>query len=320
VLCQLPAISDPAVLVGTSTADDAAAYRLDDDRAIVQTLDFITPIVDDPFDFGLIAAANSLSDVYAMGGRPLFALNIVCFPSKKLPIEVLGKIMQGGAAVAREAGIEIIGGHSVDDAEPKYGLVVTGIVSPDRVLTNAGAKPGDVLVLTKPIGSGIMTTALKKRRLDDDAATKIVDIMTTLNRAAAEALEGLTIHALTDVTGFGLLGHLTEMIAGSQVGARIRTADVPVLDEVWPLVGDGVYPGGAQRNLDRFAKQAKWADSISDETKIVLADPQTSGGLLIAVAPDDLDALLAALTRAKTPVAAVLGEVIDGPAGVVQWT
>ncbi len=317
-MCQLPPIEDPAVLVGTSTADDAAAYRIDDQRAIIQTVDFITPIVDDPYDYGRIAAANSISDVYAMGGRPLFALNIVCFPSKKLPLDVLGKILRGGCDKAREAGIEIVGGHSVDDAEPKYGLVVTGIVSSDRILTNAGAKPGDVLVLTKPLGSGILTTALKKGLLADATKNRIVDVMATLNRAAAEALDGLEVHALTDITGFGLLGHLIEMLNGARVGARLIAGDVPVLEEVWPLARDGVYPGGAKRNLDRFDRSVIWPDATPEEMKLVLADPQTSGGLLIAIAPHELDRLIARLADAKVPAAAVIGEITSQQPRVVQ--
>jgi selenide,water dikinase len=316
-LCQLPPIEDPAVMIATSTADDAAAYRIDNQRAIVQTVDFITPIVDDPYDYGRIAAANSISDVYAMGGRPLFALNIVCFPTKKLPLDVLSKILKGGCDKAREAGIEIVGGHSVDDAEPKYGLVVTGIVPTDRVLTNAGARPGDVLVLTKPLGSGILTTALKKGCLGDEAKNKIVEIMATLNRAATEALDGLEIHALTDITGFGLLGHLVEMITGSRVGARIRAADVPVLEEVWPLARDGVYPGGAKRNLERFERSVNWSGPIPEEAKMVLADPQTSGGLLIAVTPHALDRLLDRLATAEVS-SAVIGEITGSPSHVVK--
>jgi selenide,water dikinase len=297
------------VLVGTSTSDDAAAYRIDGGRAIIQTVDFITPIVDDPYDYGRIAAANSISDVYAMGGRPLFALNIVCFPSKQLPLDVLGRILEGGADTAREAGIEIVGGHSVDDNEPKYGLVVTGIAPADRILTNAGARPGDVLVLTKPLGSGILTTALKKGRLSDEVSHKIVNIMTTLNRAAAEALDGLEVHALTDITGFGLLGHLLEMLTGSRVGAQLSAAAVPVLEEVWSLARDGVYPGGAKRNLERAERSVDWPHGMPDEMKIVLADPQTSGGLLIAIAPHDADRLVDRLQRAQVPSAAVIGQI-----------
>lgn len=313
MLCELPPIDDPAVLVGTSTADDAAVYQLDDERAIVQTVDLITPIVDDPYDYGQIAAANSLSDVYAMGGRPLFALAVVCFPSRQVPLEVLGRILQGGIAKAREAGIAVVGGHSVEDQEPKYGLVVTGLVSPDAVLVNAGARPGDVLLLTKPLGSGILTTALKKKRLKEEALRKVVEVMTTLNRAAAEALEGLQVHALTDVTGFGLLGHLVEMVTASGVGARIQVSAVPVLEEVWSLARRGIHPGGTTRNLEHFGSSVQWSQGSSKEAPLVLADPQTSGGLLIAVAPEDADEL-----RSRLDTASVIGEIADGPSGVVQ--
>lgn len=318
-MCQLPPVNDSAVLVGTATSDDAGVYRIDDQRAIIQTLDFITPIVDDPFDYGRIAAANSISDVYAMGGRPLFALNIVCFPSKTLPMDVLSEILRGGAAVAREAGIEVIGGHSVDDAEPKYGLAVTGEVSPDRVLTNAGAKPGDLLVLTKPLSSGILTTAMKKGRVDADSAGAIIQTMATLNKSAAEALDGLDVHALTDITGFGLLGHLVEMTTGSGVGARIDAANVPVMDAVWPLAQEGLFPGGAKRNLLRIESSVSWQKDMPEETKLVLSDPQTSGGLLIAVAPTHVETLLQRLAEAGTLASDVIGEV-TGPTGQVVVT
>lgn len=311
-------MEDPDVLVGTSTSDDAAAYRIDDERAIIQTLDFITPIVDDPYDYGRIAAANSISDVYAMGGRPLFALNIVCFPSKKLSMDILGQILKGGSDTAREAGIEVVGGHSVDDNEPKYGLVVTGMVDPKNVLTNAGAKPGDKLVLTKPLGSGILTTALKKGKLSQAGAKEIVDVMATLNRAAAEALDGLAVHALTDVTGFGLFGHLHEMLSGSQTSAKILADAVPFLQEVQPLAKEGVYPGGAKRNLNRIDPVVDWGDAVSDEMKIMLADPQTSGGLLISVAPEDSEKLLERLQAANTPVAALIGEITEGAQSRIQ--
>ncbi len=304
--------------MGTSTADDAAAYRIDDERAIVQTVDFITPIVDTPYEYGQIAAANSLSDVYAMGGRPLFALNIVCFPSKKIPLEVLGQILQGGCDKAREAGIEIVGGHSVEDPEPKYGLVVTGVVPAGEILTNAGAQPGDALVLTKPLGSGVLSTALKKRMLSASAAQEVTEIMATLNRAAAEALDGLQVHALTDVTGFGLLGHLNEMVDGSQVSARINVSAVPVLGEVESLVGQNVYPGGANRNLSRVEPNVQWDSAIGDETRLILADPQTSGGLLVAIAPNDLDQLLGRLADASVPASAVIGEITDRSSAAIE--
>lgn len=308
----MPPVTDPNVLVGTSTSDDAAVYRLDDRRALVQTVDFITPIVDDPYDYGQIAAANSLSDVYAMGGRPLMALNIVCFPSKKVPLEVLGRILEGGRDKAREAGIEIVGGHSVDDAEPKYGLVVTGLVDPARVLTNVGARPGDLLVLTKPLGAGVLTTAIKRGKLGPAPAARITEVMKTLNRAAAECLDGLEVHALTDVTGFGLLGHLSEMVRGTNVAVRLKVDSVPVLDEVRPLIREGVYPGGATRNLQAAADVVDWPADAPDDVKLMLADPQTSGGLLIAIAPRDLDTLLARLRSAATLAHAVIGEFCDG--------
>lgn len=315
MLRHLPPIRDPAVLVGTSTSDDACVYRLDDERALVETVDFITPIVDDPYDYGQIAAANSLSDVYAMGGRPLFALAIVGFPSKQVPLEVLGRIMQGGCDKAREAGIDIVGGHSVDDAEPKYGLVVTGLVHPRRVLKNVGAQPGDPLFLTKPLGSGILTTAIKKGLLADEPRRQIIDVMKTLNRAAAEALDGLEVHALTDVTGFGLLGHLSEMTIGSGVSARLRLSAIPALPEAWELARQKVYPGGATRNLDAFGALLDWSDDVPAEARYVLADPQTSGGLLIAVAATDADELERRLVAAGTLAAARIGEITGAGAG-----
>jgi selenide,water dikinase len=317
-LSHLPAISDPAVLVGTSTSDDAAAYRLDSGQAILQTLDFITPIVDDPYDYGQIAAANSISDIYAMGGRPLFALNIVCFPSKKIPLDVLGRILQGGADKAREAGIPIVGGHSVEDAEPKYGLVVTGIAPPNRILTNAGAKPGDVLILTKPLGSGILSSAWKREKLSPAGQSLVTRTMATLNRTAAEALEGLAVHALTDVTGFGLVGHLSEMMAGSHATARISASKVPLLDEVRAFAAAGVYPGGAKRNLDQFGGRVTWPTGADDLLKVVLADPQTSGGLLISVAAADAPQLVQRLQAANTLASAVIGDVTASTGALIE--
>lgn len=297
VLRQLPAIRDPNVLVGTSTSDDAAAYRIDAERSLIQTLEFITPIVDDPYDFGQIAAANSISDVYAMGGRPLFALNIVCFPTVKISMEILAEMLRGGSDKAREAGIDIVGGHSVDDAEPKYGLVVTGVAPVERLLTNSGAQPGDVLVLTKPLGSGLLTTAAKNNQLAPESLRHIVNIMATLNRDAAEALDGLQVHALADVTGFGVLGHLVEIAEGSDPTAIVHRSSVPVLDEVWPLGRHGIYPGGANRNAQRIEPCLQWPDAVSSEMKIVLSDPQTSGWLLIAVASQDVDELPSVFKR-----------------------
>ncbi len=312
----MPPVEDPNVLVGTSTSDDAAAYRLEGDssqsgQAIIQTVDFITPIVDDPFEFGRIAAANSLSDVYAMGGRPLFALNIVCFPSKQVPLEVLGEILRGGVDAAREAGIEIVGGHSVEDSEPKYGLIVTGIAAADRVITNSGAKAGDVLFLTKPLGSGILTTAMKKGRVEDADIEAVIRVMRTLNRSGAAAIDGLEVHAMTDVTGFGLLGHLLEMMQGARLTARLQLESIPILSQVIELAEEKVYPGGASRNRKRSDPHVQWSASIGEAYRVAINDPQTSGGLLIAVAPGDADELHRRLRDAETLAAARIGEVIE---------
>ncbi len=313
VLRHLPKIEDPNVLVGTNTADDAAVYRVRDDLAIVQTVDFFTPVVDDPYTFGLITAANSLSDIYAMGAMPLFALNIVGFPSKKLPMEVLAEILKGGAAKAAEAGVSIIGGHTIDDDEPKYGLVVTAIIDPQKVITNAGAKVGDILVLTKPLGSGIITTAIKRGLVSPANIDEVVKVMSTLNKAAAAAMVETGVNACTDITGFGFLGHLHEMVKGSGVGAQIMLNQVPVLPAAWDLIAQGVAPGGTHRNLEYLQGDLVWDDSITNESRLVLADAQTSGGLLISVTREKARQLIAALAKAGVPVAAVVGEVINDP-------
>ena len=297
VLRGLPPVTDPAVLVGTATADDAAVYRLRDDLAVVQTVDFFTPIADDPFDFGAISAANSLSDIYAMGARPSFALSIVGFPSKRLPLSVLERILEGASSVAAEAGISIIGGHSVDDTEPKFGLAVTGVVHPDRVLTNAGARAGDALVLTKPIGTGILATAAKQGLTDRDTTRRMLDVMRGLNRDAAEVMVEVGVHACTDVTGFGLLGHLREMAVGSGLDAELDLAAVPVLAAARDLAASDVVPGGTVENLRHVESHVDWAQGLSHVDRLLLADAQTSGGLLIAVAEDKADGLLAALVE-----------------------
>ena len=285
---------------------------------MIQTVDFITPIVDDPFMFGRIAAANSLSDVYAMGGRPLFALNVVCFPSKTVPMEVLGEILRGGAAAAREAGIEIVGGHSVDDTEPKYGLIVTGIAPADAVITNAGAQVGDRLVLTKPLGSGILTTAMKKGRVEAATAERVVEVMSTLNRSACESLSGLGVHALTDITGFGLLGHLLEMAQGAKLSVELSSASIPMLDGVEALAEEKVYPGGAMRNRTRTDPKVQWDAAIPEARRIALNDPQTSGGLLIAVAPDDVETLVERLDERRTLASAVIGTFVERRAEAID--
>ncbi|MGB7061845.1 MAG: selenide, water dikinase SelD [Candidatus Zixiibacteriota bacterium] len=295
VLKSLPPVADPNVIVGTTTADDAAVYKLQDGTAIVQTVDFFTPVVDDPYDFGAIAAANSLSDIYAMGGRPIFALSVVGFPEKRLPLEVLQQILKGAHDKAKEAGIGILGGHTVEDNEPKFGLVVTGIIDPDRVLTNDKAKPGDAIILTKPIGLGIISTAVKRGMASDELAQKAVKIMSTLNRDAAEAMLKVGAHACTDVTGFGLLGHLREMTRASKVDAVIYASKVPVIKEAWDLAAAGAVPGGTLSNLDFVSDTVEWDKSIPETTRLILCDAQTSGGLVIVLPADKKDEMLRAL-------------------------
>ncbi len=310
VLEKLPRPVDTNVLVGTETADDAAVYRIDDRTAIVQTVDFFTPVVDDAFQFGAIAAANSLSDIYAMGARPLFALSVVGFPSNRLPIDVLEEILKGALLKAEEAGIAIIGGHTVDDTEPKFGLVVSGIVDPDKIITNRGAKPGDVLVLTKPLGTGILSTALKQGLLEPEQTGLLMDTMAALNRSAAEAMLAIGVNACTDVTGFGLLGHLLEMMKGSGTSAVIETGRVRFLAGAADLAASGIAPGGSVNNLDYTRPFVGYAAKISDLKRLLLNDAQTSGGLLIAVPGDRSDALMAALTARGIEEASVIGWVI----------
>lgn len=309
MLRHIPAFPDPRVLVGTDTSDDAAVYRLDDERAVVATVDYITPIVDEPRAFGAVAAANALSDIYAMGAEPLFALNVVGFPRDQLPFEVLGEILAGGAQKAAEAGIPVIGGHSIDDPEPKYGMVVVGQVRPDRVLTNAGARPGDRVFLTKPIGTGMITTAIKRGNVRQAAKAAALTTMMTLNRAASEAMRQVSVHAATDVTGFGLLGHLAEMALASGVAMRVRAASVPLLPDVLELAAAGMVPGGTLRNRTSLAERLLWHEAIGEPLQLALCDAQTSGGLLIAVGPDDAPRLAAALAAAEAPAAAEIAEV-----------
>jgi selenide,water dikinase len=308
VLRQLPEITHPNLLVGLDTGDDAAVYKLDDDVALVQTVDFFPPIVDEPFAFGEVAVANALSDVYAMGGRPLTALNIVGFPVD-LPKETLGRILQGGASKAKEAGVLIVGGHTVDDKEPKYGQAVTGVVKPGAQVTNAGALPGDALVLTKPIGTGIITTAGKQQAVDAGVLDEAVRVMSTLNRAASEAMVKVGVNGCVDVTGFGLVGHLTAMLSASGVAGAINLSAVPVIDGVWELLGQDIAPGGTRRNLESADKSVKWGRSVDEQARLLLCDAQTSGGLLISVSRDRLAPLLDELHIAGVETAAVIGEV-----------
>jgi len=283
ILADLPVPQDANILVGTETADDAAVYRFDEHTAIVQTVDFFTPIVDDPYHFGAIAAANAFSDIYAMGGRPLFALNIVGFPSNRLPMEILKRILQGAQDKAKEAGVSIIGGHTVDDTEPKYGMAVTGIIDPERILTNSNAQPGDAIILTKPIGVGIIATAIKRGLTDEKTMNRAIAIMSALNRRAAEVLNQFPVNACTDVTGFGLLGHLKEMSRASRVNAVISLDSVPSIGEAWDFATGNVVPGGTLNNMDYVADIVEWSEDISRTARIILCDAQTSGGLLIAI-------------------------------------
>lgn len=300
-------------------AEDAGVYRLREDLAIIQTVDFFTPIVDDPYTFGRIAVTNALSDIYAMGGRPVTAMNIVCFPIRTMDVKILREILRGGLDQMREAGVLLIGGHSVEDNEPKYGLSVTGVIHPDRILFNNGAKPGDHLILTKPLGTGIVSTALKGGLADAALVARSVACMTTLNRNAAELMAEMTeIHACTDVTGFGFLGHALEMAEGSGIGMRIRAADVPYFPEIRPFVEEGLVPGGLIRNRKFREKQLDIGPDCPDWLIDILFDPQTSGGLLIALPPDAAAELLRRLHAKGADEAAVVGEVASTPKGIIR--
>ena len=308
LLAELPRNGDPALLVGNDTADDAAVYRVADDLAIVTTVDFFTPIVDDPFDFGRIAAANALSDVYAMGGTPITALNLLAYPLEQLGGEILREILRGGAAVAAEAAVAIVGGHSIDDDEPKYGLAVTGTVHPDRILRNSTAKAGHDLFLTKPLGGGVASTAAKRGRADAELVTEQVRVMTTLNREASAAALSAGASAMTDVTGFGLLGHTRELAASSEVGVEIEAASVPAIPGVLELLraADPPVAGGTRRNRVWAEEVVNWEDAVPEELRWLLCDAMTSGGLLVAAPPG---------SRLPGPR---IGRVTDGPAGRIS--
>jgi selenide, water dikinase len=308
-LHEHPATASPDLIVGFSTADDAGVVRLGDGRALVQSVDFFTPMVDDPYDWGRIAAANALSDIYAMGGTPLTALQLVGWPRDTLPFELLERVVVGGADVMALAGCTVIGGHSIDDPEPKYGFAVTGLVDPERVVTNAGARPGDRLVLTKPIGTGIVTTALKRGACPPEVLEPAVTAMVGLNAAAASAMRAAGAIAATDVTGYGLLGHLREMLSASRVSAEIDVGSVPVLAGARELLAAGHYPGGSSRNL---AAVTPHLSGGSDGDRRLLADAQTSGGLLVAVPADRLDPLL------DLPGSAVIGRIVEGAEGQIR--
>lgn len=298
-----------------ATRDDAAVYRIAADRALVATVDFITPVVDDPAAWGAIATANALSDIYAMGATPLFGLNLVGWPRETLPLELLGRVLQGSAETCARAQCLVLGGHSVDDPEPKFGMAVIGEVHPDRMLTNAAACAGDLLVLTKPLGTGILTTAFKRDALLESGLADAVRSMMTLNDGAAQAALAVGVSAATDVTGFGLLGHLSNMLDASQVGAEVTLDALPVLSHVRSLAARGLVPGGTKRNLEAIAERTTWPADIAEPDRLVLADAQTSGGLLLAVPPENEAALLDALREAETPAAVTIGRITEGPPG-----
>ena len=310
VLSKLPRPNDPNLLVGISTKDDAGVYRLSDDLALVQTTDFFTPIVDDPFAYGQIAAANSLSDVYAMGGRPLTALSLVCFPQDG-DMNVLERIMAGGVDKMTEAGCTVVGGHTVRDQEVKFGYAVTGTIHPDRIWTNQGARPGDRLLLTKPLGTGVITTALRKGQARDSWVEAAVAAMSGLNRAAAEALQpfSASIHAVTDVTGFGLLGHAFEMATGSGVSLRFDSSQMEWIEGALDCARAGHLAGGLKSNREFVGDCAAFEASVPSEVQHLLYDPQTSGGLLVVLAPDQVEAAQKALRAAGCP-AMLIGEVL----------
>lgn len=312
-------ISDANLIVGMEHGEDAGVYKLRDDLAIIQTVDFFTPIVDDPYIFGQIAVTNALSDVYAMGGSPLTAMNIVCFPVKKMDIAILREILRGGLDKMREAGVLLVGGHSVEDDELKYGLSVTGVIHPDKVLLNRGGRAGDSLILTKPLGTGIVSTALKGDMVDETIVAKSVTVMTTLNRIAAELMmETPDVHACTDITGFGLLGHLAEMIDGTEVGTVIRASAVPFFPEIRELVEMGVVPGGLHRNRAFRSSMIDIGSGCSDWMVDILFDPQTAGGLLIAVSGNQAEGLINKMHTRGIEEAAIIGEIVAEPKGRIR--
>jgi selenide,water dikinase len=317
VLNKLPKQFDPNVLIGFDTADDGGVYRLSDDLALVQTVDFFTPIVDDPYTFGQIAAANSLSDVYAMGAKPISALSIVGFPNKADRLYILEKIMQGGLAKMQEAGCTVIGGHSIGDDEMKFGYAVTGVVNPQRVLSNAGARPGDRLVLTKRLGTGIISTALKEGAASEASVAAAIESMVTLNRASTEVALQFPVHAATDVTGYGLLGHGREMAVASKVSLVIDHAKVEFLPDAPEYSRRGFLPGGLKRNIEFLAGCVEFAEGIPEEVRNLLFDPQTSGGLLLSVDAPSSSPLVAALRERGVP-AQEIGEVISKTTPLIE--
>ncbi len=317
ILKEIPSGTDPNILIDTKNSDDAAVYRINDETAIVQTVDFFTPVVDEPYNFGSIAAANALSDIYAMGAKPLFALNIVGFPSNRLPMEVLKEILKGAADKAREAGIYILGGHTIDDPEPKYGMVVCGKVHPDKLWANSGAKENDAIILTKPVGTGILTTALKRGLLSERTKVELISIMSELNKKAAEILEKYSVHACTDITGFGLIGHLSEVSVASAVNVELFAGRVPVFEETANFAAAGIIPGGSKNNLDHFSIHVIWDENISSITKNILCDAQTSGGLLVTVPGNEKEDIISELKNAGLSYSSHVGNCLETGEGKI---
>jgi len=314
VLCHLPKFEDPNLLFGYDAVGDAGVYALDKKTALVQTVDILTPIADDPYIFGEIAAANSLSDIYAMGAKPLTALNVVGFPPK-LDISILERIIQGGSSKAKEAGAVIVGGHTIKDQELKYGLAVTGIIARDKIISNDKAKAGDKLVLTKPLGTGIISTALKAGLASEEAISKINDSMRQLNREASEVMQEVGVNACTDITGYGLLGHALIMAQASRVGIKVYSTEVPIFQEAHDYARQALFPGGSVANFEYIQPHAQFDPSVSHELRMLLCDAQTSGGLLISVSEEKCEALLEKLHQAGVVIARVIGEVIEKPIG-----
>lgn len=293
--------------------DDAGVYKISDDIAIIQTIDFITPIVNDPYSFGQIAAANSISDVYTMGSRPITAMNVVCFPSPQMDISILREILRGGLDKMQEAGVALMGGHSVSDPEMKYGLAVTGIVHPDKLITNSGTQIGDSLVLTKPLGTGVMSTALKSRLIGEGEMAEVIRSMSTLNKTAAELMVELGAHACTDITGFGLVGHASHLIQGRETGIEFDFSSIPFFTGVMNLLKKEIYPGGLVRNRDFYSPIVEFKNRIPGYKRNILFDPQTSGGLLIALPPEAAQNLVAQLYKLSHTGAAIIGKVVKQP-------
>ncbi|WP_374402714.1 selenide, water dikinase SelD [Niveibacterium sp.] len=315
LLASAPAgIVPPALMVGNETSDDAAVYRLNDQQALVATTDFFTPIVDDPYDFGRIAATNAISDVYAMGGQPIMALSLVGMPLDKLPLEVVGRILAGGAAVCREAGIPIAGGHSIDIPEPIYGLVALGLVHPDQVKRNADARAGDVLILGKPLGVGVLSAALKKGRLDEAGYAEMIRHTTQLNRVGVQLAKMDFVHALTDVTGFGLAGHLLEIARGSKLAAMVAFDALPLIAQAVAFAKEGMATGATGRNWNGYGAEVLTPDGFEPWQRTLVTDPQTSGGLLVSCAPEGAEAVLAAFRADGFGEASVIGQLVEGPA------